>query len=188
MQEISGNQEFQLRVPKDRLAVLIGREGETKKSIESIGEVKLLIHSDSGDVTVVKKGDALKANITANVVQAIARGFSPLNATLLYEENFQFIVISLREFAKAGSRRIDQIKSRVIGSGGKTRKLIEELTSTHISVYGDTVSILGDYVSVEFAKEALNMLINGSKQRTVYTYLERNAREIRLKKIEESFG
>lgn len=188
MDGISGDQVFQLRVPRDRLAVLIGKEGETKKSIELLGEVKLQIQSSNGEVSVVKKGDPLKANLTASVVQAIARGFSPLNATLLYRDNYQFIVISLRDFANPGSRRIDQIRSRVIGTGGKTRKLIEELTATHISVYGDTVSVLGDYLSVDYAKEALNMLINGSKQRTVYTYLERNARQLRLKRIEESFG
>lgn len=188
MDGFTGDQVFQVRVPKDRLAVLIGKEGETKKSIEALGEVALKIQSQTGDVAVVKKGDPLKANITASVVQAIARGFSPLNATLLFEDNYQFVMISLRDFAKPGSRRIDQIRSRVIGTGGKTRKLIEELTTTHISIYGDTVSVLGDYVSVDYAKEALNMLINGSKQRTVYTYLERNARQLRLKRIEESFG
>ncbi len=188
MDDIARNQEFELRVPKERVAVLIGKDGETKRLIEEIGEVRLLIQSDTGEVTVVKKGDPLKANISATVVQAIGRGFSPLNATLLYEENYQLVVISLRDFAKPGSRRIEQIRARVIGTGGKTRKLVEELTSTHISIYGDTVSILGDYVSVEYAKEALNMLINGSKQRTVYTYLEKNARELRIKRIEESFG
>lgn len=188
MDNISGNQEFELKVPRERVAVLIGREGETKRLLEEMGEIKLLIQSDTGEVTVVKKGDPLKATISATVVQAIGRGFSPLNATLLYEENHQLVVISLRDFAKPGSRRIEQIRARVIGTGGKTRKLVEDLTSTHVSIYGDTVSILGDYVSVEYAKEALNMLINGSKQRTVYTYLEKNARELRLKRIEESFG
>ena len=65
---------------------------------------------------------------------------------------------------------------------------MEELTNTSISVYGDTVSVIGDYVSVEYAREAINMLINGSRQRTVYTYLEKNAKNLRLKRIEETFG
>lgn len=188
MVEMSGNQEFVVKVPRERVAVIIGREGSTKNQVETIGEVKLIIDSDSGEVTVIKRGDPLKATITSSVIQAIGRGFSPVNASLLYEDNHQLIVISLRDFAKPGSHRIDQIRARIIGSGGKTRKLVEELTSTHIAIYGDTVSILGDYVSVDYAKEALNMLINGSKQRTVYTYLEKNAKNLRLKRIEESFG
>ena len=188
MAEASEEHSFLVRVPRERVAVIIGKEGESKRQIESVGEVKLSIQSDTGDVSIIQKGDPLKANITASVIQAIGRGFSPLNATLLYEENHQLIVISLRDFAKPGSRRMDQIRARLIGTGGKTRRVVEELTSTHISIYGDTVSIIGDYVAVEYAKEALNMLINGSKQRTVYTFLEKSARELRLKRIEESFG
>ena len=188
MAEASEEHSFQVRVPKERIAVIIGKDGESKKQIEAIGEVKISIESDTGDVNIFQRGDPLKANITASVIQAIGRGFSPLNASMLYEENYQLIVISLRDFAKPGSHRIEQIRARLIGTGGKTRKVVEELTSTHISVYGDTVSIIGDYVAIEYAKEAINMLINGSKQRTVYTYLEKSARELRLKRIEESFG
>ncbi len=188
MEGSSEEHTFQVRVPKDRVAVIIGKDGNSKKQIETLGEVRLSIESETGDVTIIQRGDPLKANITSSVIQAIGRGFSPSNATLLYEENYQLIVISLRDFAKPGSHRIEQIRARLIGTGGKTRRVVEELTSTQISVYGDTVALIGDYVAMEYAKEAINMLINGSKQRTAYTYLEKSARELRLKRIEESFG
>ena len=179
---------WEIRVPKDRLAVLIGTSGETKKMVEEVGSVSVEIDSEEAVVTVVQKGDALKANVALSVIQAIGRGFNPAKAMLLFEDNFQLVVIPLREFARPGSHRISEIRGRLIGTKGKTRRVLEELTSTGISVYGDTVSIIGDYVSVEYAREALLMLINGSRQRTVYTYLEKNAKKLRLKKIEESFG
>ena len=188
MAESSEDHSLQVRVPKERVAVIIGKEGESKKQIESLGEARISVESETGDVTIIQKGDPLKANVTTGVIQAIGRGFSPGNAILLFEENHILVVISLRDFAKPGSHRIEQIRARLIGTGGKTRRVVEELTSTHISIYGDTVSIIGDYVAVEYAKEAINMLINGSKQRTVYTYLEKSARELRLKRIEETFG
>lgn len=188
MFETSGNQTFLVKVPKERVAVVIGKEGETKKRIEDIGEVKLSIDSEIGEVTVVKTGDPLKAAITTSVIQATGRGFNPDKALHLYEENFQLVVIQLRDFAKPGSHRMGQIRGRLIGTDGKTRKILEELTSTYVSVYGDTVSIIGDYLSIDYAKNAINMLINGSKQRTVYNYLERIAKELRIRRIEESFG
>ncbi len=178
----------EVRIPEERVAVLIGKKGSTKKLIERIGECNLLIDSETGIVEVQGRGDPLKSVITNSVIQAIGRGFNPEKALLLYQENFQLAVISLRDFANPGSKRISQIKARLIGTGGRTRQIVEELTTTAISIYGDTVSIIGDYVSMEFAKEAVTMLINGSKQRTVYTYLERNARDMRIRKIEESFG
>ncbi len=178
----------ELRIPEDRVAVLIGRNGETKKLLEEKGHVTLDIESENGIISVSQNGDPLKANISLSVIHAIGRGFNPQKALELLQDNFQLIVIPLRDFAKPGSKRIAELRGRLIGTGGKTRRVVEELTSTHISVYGDTVSIIGDYVSVEYAREALMLLIKGSKQRTVYTFLEKNARELRLKRIEESFG
>ncbi|EQD29603.1 RNA-processing protein [mine drainage metagenome] len=61
------------------------------------------------------------------------------------------------------------------------------MTVTHLSIYGDTVSIIGDYISIEYGKEAVMRLIAGSKQRTVYQYLEKQIGNIKLKKFEESF-
>jgi ribosomal RNA assembly protein len=187
-EEIPEQTPLEVRIPEERIAVLIGKRGSTKKLVERMGECNLIIDSGTGIVEVQGKGDPLKSVITGSVVQAIGRGFSPEKAVLLYQENFQLAVISLRDFANPGSKRISQIRARLIGTNGRTRQIVEELTTSAISIYGDTVSIIGDYVSMEYAKEAVLMLVNGSKQRTVYTYLERNARDMRIKKIEETFG
>lgn len=177
-----------VKIPRERIAILIGKNGSTKREIEKVAMVRLIIDSESGDVDVEQHGDPLKANLSLNVIQAVGRGFNPEKALGLMDENFQLIVISLREFAKPGSKRINEIKGRLIGKAGRTRSIIEGLTSTYISVYGDTVSIMGDYVSAQYSKESLLMLINGRKQRSVYTYLENKAKEIKFKRIEETFG
>ncbi|BAB60344.1 hypothetical protein [Thermoplasma volcanium GSS1] len=177
-----------IRVPKDRIKVVIGKDGEVKKKIEEMGEVKLTIDTAEAEVSIDQLGDAVKSSIAKNVVQAIGRGFNPGKAMLLFEENMQLVIISLREFAKPGSSKITQIKARVIGTGGKTRAIIEELTGSYLSVYGDTISIIGDYLAVTYAEEAINMIINGKKHRTVYAFLEKRARELKYKRIEESFG
>ncbi len=54
-------------------------------------------------------------------------------------------------------------------------------------VYGDTVSLIGDYISMRYALQALQMIIEGKKQRTVYTYLESKAKELKAERIAESF-
>ncbi|EQD33033.1 KH domain protein, archaea, partial [mine drainage metagenome] len=151
------------------------------------GHVSLHVDSEGGEVSVIQKDDVLKATLTISVIQAIARGFSPEKAFLLYEEDYSLYIISLREFAKPGSHRISEIKGRLIGRNGRTRQIIEEMTVTHLSIYGDTVSIIGDYISIEYGKEAVMRLIAGSKQRTVYQYLEKQIGNIKLKKFEESF-
>jgi ribosomal RNA assembly protein len=176
------------KIPRDRIAAVIGKNGITRREIEEKGHVSLRIDSEEGEVSIIQKDDALKATLTASVLQAIGRGFSPEKAFLLFEEDYTLYVISLREFAKPGSRRISEIRSRLIGRSGRTRQIIEEMTSTHISIYGDTVSIIGDYISIEYGKEAVMRLISGSKQRTVYQYLEKHVKEIKIKKMEETLG
>lgn len=177
-----------VKVPMDRIPMLIGREGHIKKEIERLGGVGLTVDSASGNVLIDQKGDALKATLSMSAIQAIARGFNPEVAISLFEDYSQLVVISLREFAKPGSRRIGEIRGRIIGRNGKTRRVIEDITSTHISVYGDTVSIIGDYVSIQYSREAVEMIISGKKQRSVYQYLEKKSKELRFKKMEESFG
>lgn len=176
-----------IKVPQDRIGAVIGRNGDTKKEIEKRAGVELSINSDLGDVSVSQKGDAVLAHQSLSVLHAIARGFSPEKATLLFDQDYYLNVISLRDYAKPGSRRMDQLRSRLIGTSGKTRRVIEEITSTLLSIYGDTVSIIGDYVSLDYATTAVQMIISGRKHRTVYQYLESSSQELKFRKIEEGF-
>jgi ribosomal RNA assembly protein len=179
--------EIDLKIPRERVGVLIGKDGEIRKQIEENGEISLLIDSREGDVRIIQRGDPLKANISAEVVKAIGRGFNPEKAMFLFDENYQLIVMTLREYARKGSRRIGEIKGRIIGREGKTRKVIEDLTGTSVSIYGDTVSVIGDYISIKYSLEAIKMIIEGRKQRTVYNFLEGNVKKMKMEKLEEAF-
>jgi ribosomal RNA assembly protein len=179
--------EIDLKIPRERVGVLIGKDGEIRKLIEENGEINLIIDSREGDVRIIQRGDPLRANIAAEVIKAIGRGFNPEKAMFLFDENYQLIVMTLREYARKGSRRIGEIKGRIIGREGKTRKVIEDLTGTSVSVYGDTVSVIGDYISIKYSLEAIKMIIEGRKQRTVYNFLEGNIKKMKMEKLEEAF-
>ncbi len=176
-----------IKIPRERVPVLIGTRGSTKKRIEHMGKSKLEVDSDSGVVQVLQYDDPILTMLTTNVVKAIGRGFNPEKAEALYNPDMQLIVISLRDFAKPGSRRMEDIKGRIIGRAGKTRRIIEELSSSFISVYGDTVSVIADHVSLSYSIEAVQMIIQGKRQRTVYQYLEKKFRELKFRRLEESF-
>lgn len=152
-----------VRIPQERVAVLIGRGGAAKRYVENITRTKLVIGEE---VTI--SGDAVDVMTAENVVRAIGRGFSPHNAAELCEESNTMEIIELPK----DERQRKRIASRIIGTRGKSRRNMELLTKTHISVYGKTVAVIGGYERVEKAHRAIEMLIKGYSHKTVYKFLE----------------
>ncbi len=169
---------YELKIPRDRVAVLIGKKGELKKQLEHVTKTKLDIDSDEGDVTISGK-DALLLYSCREIVRAIGRGFNPEIAMLLLKQDYGIEIISLNDYAKSPND-MERIRGRVIGEGGKSRRTIEQLTSTYISVYGKTVGILGQLEGIPGARRAVEALLGGSKHGTVYKFLEKRRKDIRL--------
>lgn len=177
-----------LKVPRERIGVLIGPNGSIKKHIEKALSVKLEIESETGGVTItsVKNGENPSLLFKAkDVVTAIGKGFSPELAFRLIRDEEAFLdVIDLRTIFGRSESDIRRVKGRIIGMDGKTRRIIEELTETNVSVYGHTISLIGDIEQIQAAKEAIQMLIRGSLHSTVYRFLHRKRRELKKRKLE----
>ncbi|HHQ44984.1 MAG TPA: RNA-processing protein [Candidatus Altiarchaeales archaeon] len=156
-----------IQIPEERVAVLLGEKGATKRRIEK--ETKTKITVEEGFVEAV--GDPIGEMTAIGVIHAIGRGFSPHNALRLLNEDNTLILISVTDFANTKSS-LERLRGRVIGEDGKTRKTIENMTRTRISVYGKTVGVIGSYENVEEARNAIEMLLSGSKHTTVYRNLE----------------
>jgi len=171
-----------VRIPMERIAVLIGKNGEVKEKIEQYG-VKLEI--DSSTVYVKIEGeDSLREMEAENVVRAIARGFSPDKALLLFNDEYYFELLDMRDWVGKKKEHVKRIAGRIIGKEGKARRLIEEMTGAYISVYGHTVAIIGRIDELQMAKQAIEMLLEGANHSTVYRFLEK---ERQKKKLQE-FG
>ena len=163
-----------VRIPIDRVGALIGKEGASKKYLESELGVKLGIDSKEG-VVAIKSDSANVENPfgAVSVVEAVGRGFSPQHAMRLLKEDTALEVIDLREYAGRSANSLERIRGRVIGLRGKSRRVIEELTRCNLSIYGRTVAIIGDVAEVQLAAEAVRSLASGSQHRTVYNVLQK---------------
>jgi ribosomal RNA assembly protein len=177
-----------IKVPKERVGVIIGPDGVTKKNIEEKLSVELQIDSDSGDVTITMSEKATDPSMlfrAKDVVTALGRGFSPEHAfRLVRDEDAMLDMIDLRTAFGKSEADIKRVKGRIIGMNGKTRRLIEELTDTQVAVFGHTVSIIGTIEQAGVAREAVEMLVKGSMHSTVYRVLHRKRRELKKKTLE----
>ncbi len=177
-----------IKIPRDRIGALIGPEGRVKANIEKKLNIELEIDSATGEVTITLDPNAQDPSLlfrAKEVITAIGRGFSPQRAfRLLQSEDTLLEVIDLRQTVGKSPADIQRLKGRIIGKDGKTRRIIEELTDADISVYGHTVSVIGNFDQTDAAREALLMLIKGSQHRTVYQFLQKKRQELKRKKLE----
>lgn len=170
---------YELKIPRDRIAVLIGKKGEIKSQLEEETKTKIKVDSDEGDVTI-SGDDALNLYTTREMIKAVGRGFNPDIAKLLLKQDYCFEAIMLADYGKT-KNDFERLKGRVIGTEGKCRKLIENLTETYISVYGKTISIIGETENATIARRAVDSLLKGSTHSTVYRFLEKQRSQMKRK-------
>ncbi|MEM1542040.1 MAG: KH domain-containing protein [Ignisphaera sp.] len=179
---IIGMTKLYTTIPFDRVGIVIGKNGEIIKKIMELTRTKITVDETNG-VAVIEPAspqttpyDLMKAQ---DVIRAIGYGFSPEKAFKLLDEDNVLIVIDLTQYVKDSENHLTRVKGRIIGEEGKARKNIEEMTDTYISVYGETVAIIGNYENANIAREAIMMLIEGRQHSTVYRHIDKLMKQIR---------
>jgi ribosomal RNA assembly protein len=138
-----------------------------KKNLEDSLNVKIDIKGRVVSFT----GSGIDEYEASIVLEAMQFGFSAKKALLLKDENNILRILPIKHFTKR--RDMKEVRARLIGTEGKTKKTIEEIASCHIIIKGNNVGILGPASSIDEATTGITNLIRGSKQANVYRFLER---------------
>jgi ribosomal RNA assembly protein len=176
-----------IRVPLERVGALVGKDGLIKSEIERRCGVSLDIDGKTGEARISFQPEALiESNPfkASDIVSAIARGFSPQRAFSLLEEERLLTLIDLREYAGKSENAMVRIRSRLIGTDGKARKIIEELSGAEISIYGHTVAIIGEPDESRIAKEAVDKLAKGGTHKATYEMLQKYRTKKKLDRMQ----
>ncbi len=163
-----------VRIPAERVRALLGNDGAAKERIESRCKVGLVVAQD-GEVEII--GEPEDVFFARDIVKAIGRGFTPDKALRLLGSDFGLYIIPLKEMI-GSENAITRVKGRIIGEKGRIKEAIESATDSSISVYGNTVSIIARIDTMEYAKEAVGMLIDGARHSGVLAFLSKSKREI----------
>jgi len=178
------------RVPEDRIGVVIGPGGRTKREIAQRTGTEIEIDTEDGEIRLAgADSDPIGVLKARDIVLAIGRGFSPERAMRLLKDNTYLGVLDIKfttgHREKAALRRI---RARAIGTRGKARSRIEELSGCSMSVYGSTVALIGEEEQLERATHAVELLLKGSEHSAVFHYLARARREAALEDATRSEG
>jgi arCOG04150 universal archaeal KH domain protein len=175
-----------LKIPRERVGVVIGKNGITKDEIENLTKTEIIVDSEAGSVAISpteETEDPLAVWKARYIVKAIGRGFNPEISVKLMGDETILEIINLPDYVGKSKKAILRQKARIIGKDGRTKDIITDMTGVDISIYGKTVSIIGDMEQIHIAKEAVEMILNGVRHKTVYAFLERKTRDMKIKQF-----
>ena len=164
-----------VKIPVERIKVFLETGGKIKKLLESKCSVHLHIKPGEDDIEI--SGNPTNIFFAGDVIRAIGRGFTPEIALRLLNQDYNLIILPLREVASS-PKNITRLKGRVIGENGKIKLEIESATDSFLCIYGNTIGIVAKIDTMTHAREAVMMLLEGAPHVTVINYLSRIRREI----------
>jgi ribosomal RNA assembly protein len=155
---------------------------DNKKEIEKSFNIKLGFEKNQA----VIEGDPINEYLVIHVIEAMDMGFSSEKALFLKDEDFNFKKIDIKNLIKG--KNVRRVKGRIIGTHGKTKKLIQELSDCFICVHNHEVGIIGRTEDIEIAIQSIEKLIQGAKQSKVYSYLEKEKNRQKKEDFSEDLG
>ena len=159
-----------MKVSSKMRNVLVQNMNKIKKAVPAIeNKVKVKIGFGRGQVSI--KGSELNEYLVEKVLQAIDFGFMVDDALLLMNDDFVLEFIEVKEHTRR--KNLKEVRARMIGTGGKARKTIENLTGSEIVIHNNTVGVIVDSVHLDAVVQAIESLIQGAKHGNVFAYLEK---------------
>ena len=150
--------------------VLVQNMNKVKRAvpvIEARAKVRIGFRKDGVSV----KGSELNEYLVEQVVRAVDFGFDVEDALLLVDEKFVLEFIDVKEHTRR--KNLKDVRARLIGTGGKARKTIENLTGAVIVIHDNRVGIVVDADHLDAVVQGIESLIQGAKHGNVFAYLEK---------------
>ena len=164
--------------------LVIEKINKIKKAVPLIeSKIKIKIRVEGGFVFI--EGSEYNEYIVEKILKAVDFGFDAEDALTLLDEDFEIEFINIKEHTPR--KNLSDVRARIIGTGGKAKRTIEELTAGIVVLNGNTVGIIVDSEHLSQAVQGIISLIQGSKHGNVFSYLEKQNAELR-KLSEEDLG
>ena len=152
-----------------------------KKEIKQILEKDYNCKIEFNENIIYITAEAYIEFLVKNIIQAFSRGFDIKTAKLLENENCYFSQINIAQMFSS-KKRLLQVKARIIGKEGKAKNYIERITGVKLSIYGNSVSFIGDSKQIEEAEIAINSIINGFNHGSAYARMQKQHKKNLLEK------
>ncbi len=141
---------------------------KNKKRLEEKLNIKITNRGKEVSIT----GKPVNEHVATLVIDALNFGFDFSVAILIKEEDFLFEKINIKDYTKRHD--LETMHARIIGTKGRTKKTLQQLTGCFFELKDNEVGIIGYAEYIENAENAVVSIIKGSKQSNVYSFLEKH--------------
>ena len=164
---------------------ILGKGKKNKKKIEQHLNVTFNISkiNDLNSISIESKKEPFNEYTARTVLEALAFGFDLDTALQLRDTDFLFRRIDIKAYVKGS--RVSVVKGRIIGMGGKTKRILEKISDCDIVVRENSVGIIGNNENVDAAGQAILALIRGAPASAVYARLEMSMAKVMELKEED---
>ncbi|AWR98829.1 KH domain-containing protein [Metallosphaera hakonensis] len=156
--------------------------------LSKIGGIEIIYNEKEKNFLVDPKNqNPYQALKVVSVIRAIGLGVPVSDAYKLLGEELIMDIIDLKQVSKDRGP-LSRIKGRIIGEGGKTKKIIQEYTGVTVVISDHYVTLLGTYEQIPVARKALELLMKGREHSTVYRFLDRAEQQLLSYRASQSRG
>ncbi|MEM5820327.1 MAG: hypothetical protein QW678_01615 [Candidatus Aenigmatarchaeota archaeon] len=140
------------------------------QEIEKNLDVKIYKNANSLNI---ESEDGYKLLKAKEIIDAYIFGFNEEECRKLFNENFRFQIIEIKNFLrnKNNRNRLKELKGRVIGEKGKAKRNIEELTKSKIIIRRNIIGIISSEENYDLVRRAIEMILEGRMHSTVYSFI-----------------
>jgi ribosomal RNA assembly protein len=156
-----------------------------KKATPSI-ENKVKVKISFGKDRVNVDGKELDEYMVSQIIRAVDFGFDVEDALLLLNSDFVLEFIDVKSHTRR--KNLKDVRARLIGTNGKAKKTIENLTGAVVVISENTVGVIVDATHLDTTIQGIECLIQGSKHGNVFSYIEKNNSSRRLREDDDNLG
>ena len=155
--------------------IIFDRTSELRKNKRELEE-KLGVEINIRNKKVMIEGSPLDEYEASIILSAINFGFTSRKALQLKEEAKIFRVLNIKSISR--KKNLEQVRARIIGKEGKTKRTLENISNCDIVIKGNEIGVIADAESIENTITGISNLVRGTKESNTYRYLEKmNARK-----------
>lgn len=134
-------------------------------------EEKLNVKISIKGKRIIIEGDPLNEYEASIILNAISLGFSSRKALTLKDESKIFRILNIKDLTR--KKNLQHVRARIIGTEGKTKRTIENISGADIVIKDNEIGIIGNAELIEEIVTAVSSLVRGTKQANTYRYLEK---------------